>query len=303
MGYSARYHAASLAAVFLALAVGILIGAGFGDELVEGGAEELEASLQSDLEDARAEIEDLQGELDEVNDYVEETYPALVSDTLVGRSLAVVALGGQPEELRDHIGNALEPTGAQVGQVAVVGEPPDRDALADAAGDGRFEDLDRDDEALSDFARRVGRDLVAGGALYERASDSMLSGFSGEPAPVDGVIVVRDRPDDLDEDEAAITERLESGLLEGMAEAGASVVGVQGTESDSSVGFFESRGISTVDNVDMPAGRVSLVFVLRGAQGNYGVGDDADALMPDLLAPPAGNAASGIPAGGFGSGN
>ena len=28
MGYSARYHAASLAAVFLALAVGILIGAG-----------------------------------------------------------------------------------------------------------------------------------------------------------------------------------------------------------------------------------------------------------------------------------
>ena len=34
MGYSARYHAASLAAVFLALAVGILIGVGLGDNVV-----------------------------------------------------------------------------------------------------------------------------------------------------------------------------------------------------------------------------------------------------------------------------
>jgi hypothetical protein len=34
LGYSARYHAASLVAVFLALAVGILIGAGLGDNLV-----------------------------------------------------------------------------------------------------------------------------------------------------------------------------------------------------------------------------------------------------------------------------
>jgi hypothetical protein len=301
MGYSARYHAASLAAVFLALAVGILIGAGFGDELVEGGAENLEASLQSDLEDARAEIEELQGDLDDANNYVEETYPALVSDTLVDRTLAVVALGDRPEDLRDHIGAALEPTGAEVAQVAVVGEPPDRESLADVAGEGPFGDLDRDDDALSDFAERLGRDLVAGGQLYEEASDSLLSGFSGEPVPVSGVIVVRSRPDELDDDEAASTERLESGLLEGMADAGVPVVGVQGTDSDSSVGFFESRGISTVDNVDMAAGRVSLVFVLRGAQGNYGVGETADALMPDLLAPPAGNVASGLPAGGFGS--
>src|SRR5919106_1796215 len=32
-GYSARYHAASLAAVFLALAIGILIGVGFGEDV------------------------------------------------------------------------------------------------------------------------------------------------------------------------------------------------------------------------------------------------------------------------------
>jgi len=36
MGYSARYHAASLAAVLLALVVGILIGVGFGSDIVTG---------------------------------------------------------------------------------------------------------------------------------------------------------------------------------------------------------------------------------------------------------------------------
>ena len=52
MGYSARYHAASLAAVFLALAVGILIGVGFGSDIVNGTADDLEQSLPSDLDDA-----------------------------------------------------------------------------------------------------------------------------------------------------------------------------------------------------------------------------------------------------------
>ena len=47
MGYSARYHAASLAAVFLALAVGILIGVGFGSDIVTGTADDLEQSLAS----------------------------------------------------------------------------------------------------------------------------------------------------------------------------------------------------------------------------------------------------------------
>ena len=47
MGYSGRYHAASLAAVFLALAIGILIGVGLGDDVVSSAAEDLEASLRS----------------------------------------------------------------------------------------------------------------------------------------------------------------------------------------------------------------------------------------------------------------
>ena len=64
MGYSARYHAASLAAVFLALAVGILIGAGLGDNLLSDTEENLRESLEGDIEDARGEADELQVQLD-----------------------------------------------------------------------------------------------------------------------------------------------------------------------------------------------------------------------------------------------
>ena len=64
MGYSARYHAASLAAVFLALAIGILIGVGFGSDIVSGTADDLERSLQADLEEKSAQIDSLENELD-----------------------------------------------------------------------------------------------------------------------------------------------------------------------------------------------------------------------------------------------
>ena len=48
MGYSGRYHAASLAAVFVALAIGILIGVGLADDVVSGASQELEDSLRND---------------------------------------------------------------------------------------------------------------------------------------------------------------------------------------------------------------------------------------------------------------
>ena len=42
----------------------------------------------------------------------------------------------------------------------------------------------------------------------------------------------------------------------------------------------------TVDNVDEIPGRVSLVFALRGLDGNYGTGEEADLLLPELLGLP-----------------
>src|SRR3990172_7976625 len=102
-GYSARYHAASLAAVFLALAIGILIGVGFGDDVVSGTTEDLEESLKGDVADARRDVEELRGDLDREREFADAVYPTLVGGDLRGESVVVVALGGLSGELADDI--------------------------------------------------------------------------------------------------------------------------------------------------------------------------------------------------------
>src|SRR5918994_2346747 len=150
-GYSARYHAASLAAVFLALAIGILIGVGFGDDVVSGTTEQLEQSLQNDVQDARQDAEELRGELDREREFGEAVYPALVGDDLTGERVAVIALGGLSGGVADDVTRALDPAGAEIAEVAVVRVPPDVGALAGQLEGTRHSRLKRDPDAIESF--------------------------------------------------------------------------------------------------------------------------------------------------------
>jgi hypothetical protein len=286
MGYSARYHAASLAAVFLALAVGLLIGAEFGDELINDTARNLEQGLKGDLEDAEARIADLEDDLSRQRQFADAVYPALAADTLPGRSLAVVALGDRPEDLRQDILEALGPTGAELSQLAVVREPPDLEELGDLlpAQSSPLSARRRGELA----ARKAGASLVAAGAFYDHTREALLSSFSGRAVPLDGVIVVRDRPPPANEEaDAEATVAFEANFIDGMLRSGVPVVGAERTDADpSSIGFFDEQGLTTVDDLDLVAGRVALVYALRGARGNFGVGEDAEDLVPGLLRRP-----------------
>jgi Copper transport outer membrane protein, MctB len=286
MGYSGRYHVASLAAVFLALAVGILIGAAFGSDVLDDIGKDLEQSLKGDLDEANAEIAALEDELAQQQLFAETVYPALAADTLPGRSLALVAFGGRPDAIREDVVAALAPTGAELTQLAVVREPPEPAALAGLLGGERPRQAERERRRAQLAARRVGTALVEGGGLYDRARETTLSAFSGAAEPVDGVIVARDRPA-LEGPEEAATEALEREFIAGLLAGGVPVVGLERTDADpSSTTFFDSLGLTTVDNIDKVAGRVALVYALRGAQGNFGVGEEADELVPGLLRRP-----------------
>ena len=292
MGYSGRYHAASLAAVFLALAIGILIGVGLGHNVIPAARKDLEQSLKSDLSDARGRADTLQGQLNQERGFSDQAYPALVGGLLRGDRIAVVALGGLPENMKGDIESVVgtdNPTGAELGEVAIVREPPDRRALASAAAQGTpARALARNPDALSAVARRMGRALVTGQKPFFRFRGAMVSRISGHPGRIAGVIVVRSRPAGLNPSRSAATDSLESGLLEGLERAGRTpVIGVERSDTTgSSIGFFTAQGVSaTVDSIDLVSGRVALAYALDGAEGNYGVKSTADRLLPALRSP------------------
>jgi copper transport outer membrane protein MctB len=286
MGYSARYHATSLIAVFLALAVGILVGAEFGGDVVTNTRKNLEHSLTGNLQDARDRADQLGGELGRSNEFAERVFPVLVRDQLAGKRIGIVALGGLPGDVSSAIEEALGPTGARLVAVGVVREPVDLHGLAGDLSATRLADLGRNTDTQTAFGVGTGRQLVLGGDLLNRVRSQLFSRASGNFRNLDGVIVVRDQPEDMGPVQRATAARLESALLSGITATRAPTVGVEtATTEPSSVGFFQGNDLSSVDDVEMVAGRVATVFALLGAEGNFGVKGSADRLLPDLLAP------------------
>jgi hypothetical protein len=291
MGYSGRYHAASLAAVFLALAIGILIGVGLGHNVIPAAQKDLEQSLKSDLSNARGRSDALQADLNQERYFSQQIFPGLVGGQLRGDRIAVVALGGLPDDMKGNIESVVgpsSPTGAALGEVAVVGEPPDLRAVASAATGTPARHPGRNPKALAAVARRVGKALVVGGPPLARFQGAILSRVSGRPGGIAGVIVVRSQPTDMNQNQSAATSALESGILAGLQAAGSPpVVGVERSDSDtSSIGYFESQGLpATVDSIDLVSGQVALAYALAGAGGNYGVKATADRFLPALKHP------------------
>lgn len=283
MGYSSRYHAASLAAVFVALAVGILIGAALGSDVITGTAENLEQGLGEDLDRLRSENSDLRGELEAERAFQGQIYPAVVGGRLGGVGVALVALGDvDTTALAAEVTAALEPAGAELVEVAEVRQPPDTDAVVAALRPGARRALPRG-AALGRAARRVGERLLAGGELGP-AREAMFTSYSGTTSGIEAAVVVRAEPGEWSPREAADAETLEQGLLDGMSQSGRRLVGAErGGDEPSQIAFFAERGISSVDNLDTVAGKVALVLALDGAEGAFGTKESADGLLPDLL--------------------
>ena len=258
MGYSPRYHAASLAAVFLALAIGILIGSEFGDDVVSSTRKSLEKSLLGNLSDARSRASDLEAELDRSNEFADRIYPTIVQNRLRARRIGVLALGGLPGDVSSQIDDALEPTGARLVAVGVVREPPDLEDLADELSQTRFADIETNPDTVEALGTGVGRQLVLGGGFLDRVRSQIFSRASGQFGNLDGLIVVREQPEDLDSADHAATGRLEAGLVDGITSTRTTAVGAEAADTEnSSISFFQSRSISSVDDLDLVAGRVA----------------------------------------------
>jgi hypothetical protein len=279
--FSYRYHAISLVAVFLALGVGILLGVAIGENgIVSNASKDLERSLRGDLSRARSQNTDLRHKLGLRDEYEKDAYPKLVGDLMPGWRIGVVGMGNLSSSYTDQISDAVEPAGAKVESVTVISAPlPLRRLGADLDGTS-FARLNRSDEALERFGRRIGRQLVDGGDLIQRVRHDLFSSSRGEYRGLDRIVFVRDR-DGLEGRQKSAQDRFESALLAAIRRADAGPVGVERTDTDpSQVGFMDDHKLASVDDLDLTAGKTALVYALLGAEGRFGVKGSAESLLP-----------------------
>lgn len=290
--FDLRYHVASLAAVFLMLVVGILIGVGISGRGFVDDAER--DRLNGDIAGLREEVDALNADLDELGrrqaaaeEFVDGAYPVLAENRLEGKSVAVLVLGSVDPNV-EFVRRALDDSGARLVRMRAVTLPLRLDAvestlkarpeLAGYVGD----------EQLGNLGRDLGRELAAGGQtpLWDALAAEIVEETSGDSVPpADGVVVLR-----TDEPQEGPTSRFLAGLYQGVGSTGVPAVGVEQSRVDeSAIPVFQRYRLSTVDAIDTPLGRLALVLLLGDAEpGDYGIRDTAeDGILPPIEPLPA----------------
>ncbi|HWH12461.1 MAG TPA: copper transporter [Solirubrobacteraceae bacterium] len=287
-----RYHALSLAAVLIALAVGLLLGVAIGDaNLVSNAEKQVVNTLRSNLDGARNRATALNSQLALRDQFENAAYAQLVGGKLAGRRIGLIFLGSPSDQLNALVRSALESTGGQVALVAVVRDPPSLPAVAAAAGGGRYAAIASDPALIRPFGVRVGVQLVTGGRLLGKVASPLLSTYNGTLQPkggLGGIVIVRQAGNPTGP-AAAVQTAFEDGLAAGFAGSGVPVVGAEtSTTSPSEIPWYEQQNLSSVDDLDDIAGRVALAEVLAGGHGNFG----RKATATSGLLPPAPGVAS-----------
>jgi hypothetical protein len=289
--FDLRYHVASLAAVFVALIVGILVGVG----LAGSGVNKADLVLAQDhLKQARADRDTYKQQRDQLQraaDAFDLAYPAVVRDLLVGKRIAVFFVGNVDGGINQAIEQTLLDAGATpVARVISLSVPVDAQTLDNAlfTKGPQFVKYVGNDK-LEGLGTELGSEFAAGGQtpLWKVLGKQLIGERSGTTRqPVDGVVVVRTAAPQQGD-----TARFLRGFYTGLTSADVPVVGVETTSSKvSSVAVLQDRGLSTVDDIDLSMGRASLALLLAGASpGKYGIRDvagdaknNADAVLPTL---------------------
>ncbi|MEU5675204.1 copper transporter [Micromonospora sp. NPDC049089] len=307
-----RYHVVSLTAVFLALAIGLVVGTAALNGPVADSLEGQVTGLRKDNQHWRQTVSNMEKQLALEEEFAEETAQILLPGTLTGRRVVVLSLPNG----RDHTEGVLKKL--QLGGATITGQVDLQDKFINPDNNSNL--LELAVTAARPTAQTTG--LPGNGHGVETSSALLASVLLDRPqgvAPVsdadrravlaaynnagylttdsnkvtasaEAVVVVSGQPyvdkdsDKRDESVVKVAEQFDrtgSIVVAGNGSVGGNLVGV--VRGDPVL----AQTISTVDNANTVQGQVvtSLALVQQLTEkkaGQYGVGDNAASLLPRL---------------------
>jgi hypothetical protein len=322
-----RYHLVSLISVFLALAVGIALGAGPLKETIGDSLTGQVDQLRSERDDLRAELDAAGSDLAASNAFVEAAGTELVAGTLADRRVAVVSLGTVDGDALAAVESQLTDAGATVSaratlnpawsstdlrtfRQALVGnilsyldpQPADDASVDTSLAEALVQGLTGADPANPDQISSAGATLLD----FMASGDDPLVTFDEQiTAPADAVVLVAptvapdavpaDETPDADEVQAVQASQIALARVAQDRSEGAVVVDGPPVEGSLVLAIRGDEGaaadVTTVSDADTVAGQVSVPLALNarigGTGGHYGSGDDLTTLPTPTTLPPA----------------
>jgi hypothetical protein len=307
---SFRFHLVSIVAVFLALALGVLVGT---TVVNQGVIDDLNGRVDRAVtrsDDLRKQVGALQAQLRAWESFGKGVEPLLVSNQLTGQRIVMVTLEGVDLSEVDGVRQALQDAGATVESVLFITarmaltDDRSQSQLAGILGTGTTTPADLAADAARQLAGRlaVGAVPPAGTSETSGAQDllSRLAGANflvvrGANGPLDGiggpddpVVVLSGGSQDPVVEPSMFLHPLTAALVDDLRP----VVATETVDSAYAFvplvredGALDGR-LVTVDNADSLVGRIAVVLGLRdllatpSQGGHYGVKPGATSLIP-----------------------
>ena len=300
-----RYHIVSIAAVFLALALGLVLGStsGFQNKAISDLDRNI-SKLRNTNNGLRDSVDRERGLVRKGDELITVLLPELVSGTLKGEQVAVVSAPGSSGSVRDAAEETLTTAGATIASEVDLSDAfftSDNAAVLAGLVDRLAPSAPTDGPALDRAAAALGEALLAdtraaAGSELGSSATALVAGFeaakllkvSDNPLRADLVVLVAAPPRD------SATPQL-NGLVTVVRvldehDRGTVVIGQEspGTPSNGLVHSLRADkttadSVSSVDDADTPAGDLRLVRALQaellGVVGHYGTGDGAQAVV------------------------
>lgn len=311
-----RYHLVSLIAVFLAVALGIVIGTTALNGPILDDLERQVDALEQDKRSLEDQTQNLDRRLDTADQFEITVGPALVEGALADSSVLLVVADADVEaETVEEVGELVRQAGGTVaGQITLTeaySDPSSESSLQSyATGAGlpagiTLPEVDDAGELAGSLLAQVLMVPPGGPAPDTAATSSVLAGLpalevlqidSEAVTPADYAVVLT--AGELTDDQAAERNETLLELISALDAAGSGVVVAGGAISARDGGLIGAvrndpdlaSAVSTVDNVGAAAGRISTVLALRaegeGTSGAYGTGENTQPVPPLQAATP-----------------
>ncbi|MFN2519175.1 MAG: copper transporter [Jatrophihabitantaceae bacterium] len=299
---SFRYHLVSIVAVFLALALGIVVGTTALNGPITTDLRKQVNTLKSDRTMLANQVKALQRQVSDAGQFASSFGAQLVHGTLAKQSVLLIGLPGARSSVEDGITRQIEAAGGKVsGHLELRDEyvDPRRSSDITSLVTSGVHPIGLTLPEVSDAGQLAGALLafVLLGKGQRTDLSQVLSGFSElhmisdagkDIVPSMTVVVVGSGPLAT----ANYAAAAELALVTALERAGGHVVVAGDIGSASQAGIVAGvRGpsgdkatVSTVDNADTAIGQVSTVLALadivKSTVGHYGTATTADALFP-----------------------
>ena len=305
-----RYHIVSIVAIFLALAVGIVLGSGPLEDDISGFLEDRTKALAAEKLALQQDVSALEDDLTDAEAYAQLVQPTVLQGALSGSEIALVLLPGASDGDAEAVEESLRAAGAEITENVRVTDawtdPEQADVLARVTEGLGGEPLDQDTylaagallagSLVTPSLRLVGGSPPSGIttlAAYEEAGFIQVSDLDAVTLAAAAVVVAGDAAG-LDEASAAAQETSLLPLVDALDSSGGGTVvaGPPGsalpTGMVTAVRDSDSADVtSTVDWLDTTAGQTVVALALseqlRGGVGQYGTEDGAEAVGPDSV--------------------